>query len=78
MQVNGSYMVAIATNASQLVEKTAFAKSQTVAEQLLSQWQSAREVVQEFCPLDAGLELEVGGQYFRSRGSKAFLSDRKT
>ncbi len=67
--------MSIATRPSRQAEKTGSPKIGTVAERLLSQSQSAREVVQESCPLGASLELELGGQYFRSRGSKAFLSD---
>ncbi len=67
--------MSIATKPSRLAEKTGFGHRATAPEQVLFQSQSAREVVQEFCPLGASLELEVGGQYFRSRGSKAFLSD---
>ncbi len=67
--------MSIATRPCRLAEKTGWAETKTVAEKLLSHSQSAREVVQDFCPLGASLELELGSQYFRSRGSKAFLSD---
>ncbi len=46
-----------------------------VAEQVLANAQTSREVVQEFCPLAESLEWELGQQYLRERGNKAFISD---
>ena len=46
-----------------------------VAQQVLSTTQAAREVVQDFCPLAQSLEWELGQQYLRDRGNKAFISD---
>src|SRR5437879_590242 len=45
------------------------------AEQVLAHAQSGREVIQDFVPLAESLEWELGQQYLRQRGNKAFLSD---
>lgn len=45
------------------------------AEEVLAEAQSSREVVQDFVPLAESLEWELGQQYFRERGNKAFISD---
>src|SRR6266849_4559438 len=45
------------------------------AEQVLAHAQAGREVVQDFVPLADSLEWELGQQYLRQRGNKAFLSD---
>jgi tetratricopeptide (TPR) repeat protein len=45
------------------------------AEQVLAHAQAGREVVQDFVPLADSLEWELGKQYLRLRGNKAFLSD---
>jgi tetratricopeptide (TPR) repeat protein len=45
------------------------------AERVLAHAQAGREVVQEFVPLAQSLEWELGQQYLRQRGNKAFLSD---
>lgn len=45
------------------------------AEQALGKAQSARGVIQDFCPLAASLEWELGQQYLVQRGNKAFISD---
>jgi tetratricopeptide (TPR) repeat protein len=44
-------------------------------QQVLAHAQSSREVIQEYCPLAESLEWELGQQYFRERGNKAFISD---
>ena len=49
--------------------------SASAAEQILSKAQSGRTVVQEFCPLADSLEWQLGQDYLRDRGNKAFLSD---
>lgn len=49
--------------------------SSSLAEQLLSHAQSEREVVQDFCALATSLEWELGQDYLRARGNKAFISD---
>ncbi len=49
--------------------------SSSLAEQVLSHAQSGREVVQDFCPLAESLEWELGQEYLRERGNKAFISD---
>jgi tetratricopeptide (TPR) repeat protein len=47
----------------------------SLAEQVLTHAQSGREVIQDYCPLAESLEWELGQQYFRERGNKAFISD---
>ncbi len=47
----------------------------SLAEQVLAHAQAGREVVQDFCPLADSLEWELGQQYLRQRGNKAFISD---
>jgi hypothetical protein len=47
----------------------------SAGEQVLSHAQAGREVVQDFVPLADSLEWELGKQYLRLRGNKAFLSD---
>ncbi len=42
---------------------------------ILSQAQTGRLVVEDFCPLSESLEWELGQQYLRERGNKAFISD---
>jgi tetratricopeptide (TPR) repeat protein len=46
-----------------------------LAEQVLGNAQTSREVVQDFCPLAESLEWELGQEYLRERGNKAFISD---
>jgi len=53
----------------------AFNPSLPVAGQVLASAQASRDVVQEFCPLAESLEWELGQQYLRERGNKAFISD---
>jgi hypothetical protein len=43
--------------------------------QILSNAQTGRSVIQDFTPLADSLEWELGQQYLRDRGNKAFLSD---
>jgi len=45
------------------------------ARQLLGQAQSGRSVIQDFVPLAESLEWELGQQYLKERGNKAFISD---
>jgi tetratricopeptide (TPR) repeat protein len=44
-------------------------------EAVLSKSQANREVIQDFVPLAESLEWELGQQYLRERGNKAFISD---
>ena len=44
-------------------------------EAILSKSQSTRDVIQDFVPLAQSLEWELGQQYLRERGNKAFISD---
>src|SRR5437870_11801851 len=46
-----------------------------LTEQVLTQSQSSREVIQDFVPLADSLEWDLGQQYLRQRGNKAFISD---
>src|SRR5216117_3384522 len=50
-------------------------RMRSAGEQVLAHAQSGREVVQDFVPLAESLEWELGQQYLRQRGNKAFLSD---
>jgi tetratricopeptide (TPR) repeat protein len=45
------------------------------AEQILAKAQSSRVVIQDFVSLAASLEWNLGQEYLRQRGNKAFLSD---
>jgi tetratricopeptide (TPR) repeat protein len=46
-----------------------------LAEEVLSHAQAGRDVIQDFVPLADSLEWELGQQYLRERGNKAFISD---
>jgi tetratricopeptide (TPR) repeat protein len=46
-----------------------------LAEQVLINAHASREVIQDFVPLAESLEWDLGQQYLRERGSKAFISD---
>ena len=56
-------------------QAASFDPKRPVAEQVLASAQASREVVQDFCPLAESLEWELGQQYLRERGNKAFISD---
>src|SRR5262245_28999175 len=45
------------------------------AEQVLARSQSGRAVIQDFVPLAESLEWQLGQQYLRDRGNKAFIGD---
>jgi tetratricopeptide (TPR) repeat protein len=45
------------------------------AETILTLVQEGRAVVEDFVPLTESLDFELGQQYFRERGSHAFISD---
>jgi hypothetical protein len=47
----------------------------SVGEQVLAHAQSGREIIQDFCPLSESLEWDLGQEYLRQRGNKAFISD---
>lgn len=47
----------------------------SLAEDVLLHAQSGRDIIQDFVPLAESLEWELGQQYFRERGAKAFTSD---
>src|SRR6266478_6853683 len=47
----------------------------SAGEQVLAHAQAGRELVQDFVPLAESLEWELGQQYLRQRGNKAFLAD---
>ena len=46
-----------------------------LTEQILTQAQSSRELIQDFVPLAESLEWDLGQEYLRQRGNKAFISD---
>src|SRR6266567_1136658 len=52
-----------------------FPARKTIVEQILTNAQDSRPVVQDFVPLAESLEWELGQQYLRDRGNKAFISD---
>ena len=43
--------------------------------QMLAHPTVPRPVIQDYCPLAESLEWELGQQYFRERGNKAFIGD---
>jgi tetratricopeptide (TPR) repeat protein len=47
----------------------------STAESILAKAQSSRAVIQDFVPLADSLEWNLGQEYLRQRGNKAFLSD---
>jgi hypothetical protein len=49
--------------------------SEAATAAILSKAQSSRAVIQDFVPLAASLEWNLGQEYLRERGNKAFLSD---
>ncbi len=67
----------IATQASRSApQKPATAKpSPSLPEEVLAKAQSGRTVIQDFCPLAESLEWQLGQDYLRDRGNKAFIGD---
>ncbi|HYV34737.1 MAG TPA: tetratricopeptide repeat protein [Gemmataceae bacterium] len=51
------------------------ADPKSAAEAILAKAQSSRTVIQDFVPLAESLEWQLGQEYLRQRGNKAFLSD---
>ncbi len=49
--------------------------SPALAADILAEAQSSRVVLQEFVPLAESLEWELGQEYLRQRGNKAFIAD---
>ena len=49
--------------------------SKSTPEAILAKAQSSRTVIQDFIPLASSLEWNLGQEYLRQRGNKAFLSD---
>ena len=47
----------------------------SLAERVLAHAQAGREIIQDYVKLAASLEWELGQEYLRQRGNKAFLSD---
>src|SRR5437868_1913378 len=47
----------------------------SAADAILVKAQSSRTVIQDFVPLAESLEWQLGQEYLRQRGNKAFLSD---
>ncbi|MBI3409195.1 MAG: tetratricopeptide repeat protein [Planctomycetes bacterium] len=62
-----------ATGPKKIEERTSPIASS--GEQILSNAQSSRDVVQDFVPLAESLEWELGQEYLKERGNKAFISD---
>src|SRR5437899_1235527 len=50
-------------------------ESPSLGPAILAQAQATCTVIQHFLPLAESLELELGQEYVRQRGNKAFLSD---
>ena len=46
-----------------------------VTQHVLVQCQSSREIIRDFVPLAVSLEWDLGQEYLRQRGNKAFISD---
>jgi tetratricopeptide (TPR) repeat protein len=61
-------------NGSQKTHNPASQKK-PIAEQILTNVQASRATIQDFVPLAESLEWQLGQQYLRERGSKAFTSD---
>src|SRR6516225_3597023 len=70
-------MVTTSTSSPRASEKPApkLNPDQPVAEQILGNAQASREVIQDFVPLADSVEWELGQQYLKDRGNKAFISD---
>jgi hypothetical protein len=49
--------------------------SVNLTDKILAYNQSSREIIQEFIPLAQSLEWDLGQEYLRKRGNKAFTSD---
>src|SRR3984885_15361285 len=49
--------------------------SKPMAEAILAKAQSGRAVIQDFVPLAESMEWQLGQEYLRQRGNKAFISD---
>src|SRR5262245_56606534 len=47
----------------------------SLTQQVLAHSQSSLEIIQADCPLAESLAWELGQQYFRERGNKAFIGD---
>src|SRR5271156_5215910 len=52
-----------------------FTDHKSQPEAILAKAQSSRAVIQDFVPLADSLEWQLGQEYLRQRGNKAFLSD---
>ena len=52
-----------------------FPASKTFAEQILTNAQDNRPIIQDFVALADSVEWELGQQYLKDRGNKAFISD---
>src|SRR5437762_486265 len=66
----------MATRTTQLQVATATPPDAgSAAEAILAKAQSNRPVIQDFVPLAESLEWNLGQEYLRQRGNKAFLSD---
>lgn len=52
-----------------------FPPTKSLPELILTNAQDSRPVVQDFVPMAESMEWELGQQYFRERGNKAFIGD---
>ena len=57
------------------LEATRVGSRAALGQRVLAHSQSSRDLVQDFVPLAESLEWELGQQYLRERGNKAFISD---
>src|SRR3984885_9880455 len=53
-------------------------EGKSAPEAILAKAQSNRDIIQDFVPLADSLEWNLGQEYLRQRGNKAFLSDAST
>jgi tetratricopeptide (TPR) repeat protein len=67
--------VSLATSLSTASSKRLEEAQRLPGVRVLAHAQASRDVVQEFVPLADSLEWELGQQYLRERGNKAFISD---
>jgi len=64
-----------AAHGKRITSPPAGAPGPVLAQDILANAQASRSVIQDFCPLAESLEWDLGQQYLRQRGNKAFISD---
>src|SRR6266852_4021684 len=62
------------TTAARKNQATLFGRP-AIPEDVLSQARADRAIIQDFVPLADSLEWQLGQEYLRQRGNKAFLAD---